>query len=157
MEDQNSVRAGKDLVSQSAESPRPAPVDGFNRQLKFRAYDVVKGKWIDGGYGFHILGEAMLLGGLFCDYGILELNNIRITQFTGILDRNGKDVYEGDIVRHEYGGNHIVHWIAETAGFFVGNQNWPLSRLCTPRIEVVGNVFTPHNALEREAEITTIG
>ena|ERR1043165_1059329 len=112
------------------------------RELKFRAYDRVKQQWVEGGYGFHILGEAMLIGGLFHDYGLLELNNIVIQQFTGIKDRNGIDVYEGDVIKHKYdGGEHAVKWIGDACGFFVGERLWPLSKLCAPNIEVVGNVL----------------
>lgn len=78
------------------------------RELMFRAFDTVRKQWLDGGYGFHILGEANL-------HGILR--------------------------HHKYSGEHEVIWIADSTGFFVGQASWPLTKLCVPNIEVVGNVF----------------
>jgi uncharacterized phage protein (TIGR01671 family) len=69
------------------------------RDIKFRAWDKVKGKWVEGAYGFHILGEAMIIGGLFSDWSIERLNDIILEQFTGHKDRNGEDIYHHDIIK----------------------------------------------------------
>jgi uncharacterized phage protein (TIGR01671 family) len=74
------------------------------REIKFRAWHNAKHVWIhDGTMGCNILGEMIVFGGWMNGVRIEELNDVIVEQFTGLHDKNGKEIYEGDICK-------IVRW-----------------------------------------------
>lgn len=124
------------------------------REILFRGKCVECGiyykRWLEGFYG-EDNGKALIarntdvgMVGYFCD-------SDTIGQYTGLKDRNGKKIFEHDIVRIAVCGiydNYVVSYDKENARFVVGDIDFTMVRIFSPKIEVIGNIHDNPELLE---------
>ncbi len=80
------------------------------------------------------------------NYFIDSRNELVIMQFTGLHDRKGEEIYEGDIIQI-YNGQHLyVKWDYDQWGLFDGICNE--HSIDIHNDEVIGNVYENRELLE---------
>ena len=82
------------------------------------------------------------------------LKDVEIMQSTGLKDKNGKEIYEGDIVRNTHTGSvGKVHWCVHNTGFFYyvekDKKDYTVFR-AKYNLEVIGNIYENKELLENE-------
>lgn len=146
----------------------------MNRQIKFRVWDVEQNKFLssyaDKGIEFyHEQGkdwhekqvrDIVPVSWFLQDHNN-NLENYIVTQYTGLTDKNGKEIYEGDIVKYKtwtgsYDGTTEEH---QTQVQFKDGAYYPryIDDECEDSwysfkvydLEVIGNIFEHKHLLEK--------
>lgn len=120
----------------------------MKREIKFRAWNTHTKTMID---LKKITPLALDPAMGECDGLFLPFQNVlELMQFTGLKDKNGKEVYEGDIIQCWYGGDK--HGAVEKVefkdgAFILRHRTTPISFYLeydgtyTTDIEVIGNIY----------------
>ena len=115
----------------------------------FKAKRLDTHDWILGFLSMHKTGKYFIrpIGGSASSSEEVEKNTI--CQCTGLKDKNGKLIWENDIVRDRYGNFYKAFWqnnyyqfsfCAKTDVFSIGAK-WNLWSFESFEIEVIGNIF----------------
>lgn len=116
------------------------------REIKFRAWDLADhSKWGDhkGMVFFDIYSKPDFIGNTFCRAESDRFEDrFEIMQFTGLYDRNGVEIYEGDIVESDDMLPSEVCF--DESGFCFSFGDWPICDYLVMNdersLKVIGNI-----------------
>ena len=136
----------------------------MNDRLKFRVWDIEEKTYKSSDYPFFLCDDGDVLDTHFD----IRDNEVIVEQCTGLKDKNGKLIYEGDIVITYYKGEptgqmYIYHW--EAPAFYVepvekgkpSGGHYYYFAVENERCEIIGNVHENPDMLKNADNFNTSG
>lgn len=111
------------------------------RTIKVKA-KTSDGEWVEGCY--YVSSERHFIKHPKSNMGV-EIDHSTLCQFTGLTDKNGREIYEGDIFRYS-GLLYVVEWIRYGFRFKLMDEpnqhkHWYLDDInIQNECEVIGNI-----------------
>lgn len=127
------------------------------RKIKFRGKRAYDGEWV---YGVPVFFPDNSVYLVRIGWMMLEKTSIipeTLGQYTGLHDRNGKEIYKGDVVEDSKGRGEVL-WVQEHCSFLVavaggffrlenGNAEYRLTET-----EVIGNIHENPELLDERRQ-----
>ena len=122
----------------------------MNDRFKFRAWDKINDEWVKIPH-LSLDVETGMLNGFF-DYTEAAKRRYTLEQCTGLRDKNGKLIYEGDIVKRDV-KLYRVDWCQDKLSFVLRSENNQDDILESLDItiwnwEIIGNIHENPELLE---------
>lgn len=129
----------------------------MKRIIKFRGRDIKTGEFVFGDLETRPKEDFMVIHQYHEDGSYksqVKVDPDTVGQFTGLLDKNGREIYEGDLFSLD-GLMTMVVYEPENGYYCLrmsDNEHWmlPLDRRVTEYYEVISNIYDHPELLETE-------
>lgn len=116
----------------------------MNREIKFRVWNGTQMEYkVMAGYlgAFYVQGMDENDAASMSPFNTKYFPETPLMQFTGLVDKNGKEIYEGDRVRTDEAG-WVAKVVFERGMFCCKDDKGGFSTFCNwEAFEVIGNVY----------------
>jgi len=117
----------------------------MSREIKFRAWDLKKQDWykpIYEAYNGNLHDISITLNGIVMERtlefnaSMLNSDNYILYQFTGLTDKNGVEIYEGDVLKTRYGTTFYYNYLVDYHLWDINNS------IAFSEVEIIGNIYS---------------
>jgi uncharacterized phage protein (TIGR01671 family) len=117
----------------------------MTREIKFRAWVEAKNEM----YQSNVVDLFVDFVGNFYSINsmghLLPIRGLKLMQYTGLKDKNGKEIYEGDVIQDSNGKKYEIRWGINSNGFIAQTKeihgNVYSSYHLAPKTEIIGNIY----------------
>lgn len=113
------------------------------REIKFRAWNIITETMMD------LRKMTPLALNMDTDGLFIPFSGMPLMQFTGLLDKNGKEIYEGDILESDISKKYApVEWNNSTASFNCISEFIHIVPVNFKYAKIIGNIYENPELME---------